>query len=167
MKRILMVVVSLVCILMLDLQAEAQDASQLVGVWKLKTYERKTLADGKSAKLYGENPSGYVHYTKGGHFSSVGFAEGRKVPAGGVSKTTDAEKAALFNSMYAYTGLYKVDGDKITLSVDASWNHDWAGTTITRKIVIAGKTLTIETPPFKSSIDGSDIIVVATFERVE
>ena len=168
MKRIFMLAVALACVLAAVHPAPAQDlASQVVGIWKLKTFERKALADGKTAKLYGEKPAGYFHYSKGGHFATVGVGEGRKVPPGGVSKTTEAEKAALFNSMYAYAGTYRVEGETMTISVDATWNHDWAGANLVRKISILGKTLTIETPPFKSNIDGSDVVVISTFERVE
>ena len=48
--------------------------------------------------------------------------EGRK-PA-----KTDEERSALLQSMVAYTGTYRVEGDKWITSVDASWNEAWNGT---------------------------------------
>ena len=39
--------------------ATAEDlASLLVGVWKLKTFERKEVTSGKSVKSYGDKASG-------------------------------------------------------------------------------------------------------------
>src|SRR5689334_16077609 len=94
--------------------ASAQDlASQIVGTWKLISFERKELQTGKTTKFYGERPVGYSVYTKGGHFLVYLIAEGRKKPAS--SEATDAELAALYKTMYAYSGAYSVEGNKLIL----------------------------------------------------
>jgi hypothetical protein len=49
-------------------------------------------------------------------------AEGRQVGQ------SDADAVALFRSMLAYTGKYRVDGNKFITKVDASWNESWTGT---------------------------------------
>ena len=80
MKRTLISAAVAAFFLTLAQPTPAQDlAAQIVGVWKIKSFERKEIATGKLSKTFGENPNGI--YTKGGHFSSNGFAEGRKVPA--------------------------------------------------------------------------------------
>jgi hypothetical protein len=46
-------------------------------------------------------------------------ADGRK-PA-----TTAQERAELLNNMVAYTGMYRLEGDKWITAVDAAWNPEW------------------------------------------
>jgi hypothetical protein len=41
---------------------------------------------------------------------------------------TDEELAALFRTVFAYTGPYRLDGDKWITTVDAAWNPAWRGT---------------------------------------
>ena len=48
--------------------------------------------------------------------------EGRKVPK------TDNERAVLFRTMIAYTGMYRLEGDKWITKVDVSWNPAMNGT---------------------------------------
>jgi Lipocalin-like domain len=85
-------------------------------------------------------------------------AEGRKVPA--KPELSDAERIDLFKSMFAYSGNYKVEGNnKLVYHIDGLWNQSWTGTDLTRQVEIAGTKLTIETSPFKSALDGQDIVV--------
>jgi len=41
---------------------------------------------------------------------------------------TDAQQAALFRTMVAYTGHYCFEGDKYIPTVDVSWKEAWTGT---------------------------------------
>ncbi len=38
------------------------------------------------------------------------------------------ERVEQYKSMYAYSGSYRVEGDKLILLVDGSWSQSWAGT---------------------------------------
>ena len=40
----------------------------------------------------------------------------------------DEEKIALFDSMFAYSGSYTVESDRVIHHVDISWNEAWSGT---------------------------------------
>jgi hypothetical protein len=116
--------------------------------------------------LYGEHPGGYLILTKGGHFMWTGFKDQRPKPA--AAELTDDERIALFKTMYAYNGTYKVEGGKIVDSVDGAWNEGWVGTKfIIDKYEVSDKMLTTVSAPFKSPLDGSEIIVVITYDRVE
>jgi hypothetical protein len=42
--------------------------------------------------------------------------------------TSDAEAAALFRGISAYTGRFTVEGDRIVTEVDAAWHPAWEGT---------------------------------------
>jgi hypothetical protein len=50
---------------------------------------------------------------------------------------------------------------------DTSWHQLWTGRDISVQAEIEGKTLTFTSDPFKASIDGKEIVVVTTWERVE
>ena len=45
--------------------------------------------------------------------------------------------------MNAYTGRYRVEGDKWTTRVDASWNVEWTGTDQERTFVVDGDRLKV------------------------
>jgi hypothetical protein len=167
MKRTLTSSVALAFLLTLAQSASAEDlASSIVGVWKLTSWTRNDVATNKTSKLYGEHPEGYNVYTRNGRVFVLGLAEGRKAPT--KPELSDAERIDLFKSMYAYSGTYKVEGNsKLVYHVDGSWNQSWTGTDLTRQVEIAGNKLTIVTPPFKSVLDGQDIVVTTTYERAE
>jgi len=61
--------------------------------------------------------------------------EGRKAP------NTDQDRAGLFNSLVAYTGRYRVDGDKWITTVDVSANPALVGTEQTRTFRVTGDRL--------------------------
>jgi hypothetical protein len=148
--------------------AGAQDVStQIVGVWKMTSYVRKEQASGKFVKNLGERPAGILIYTKGGHFVSFVAGQDRKAPAN--VEPTDAERVELFKSMYGFGGTYKiVDGNKLVTHLDTSWIQAWTGTDRPPQAVeIKDKQMTITSSPFKSTLDGQEIIVTATWERIE
>jgi hypothetical protein len=144
----------------------AQDlASSIVGTWKLTSFARKEVATGKTAATYGEHPSGYAYYTKGGRFLSFAVTQDRKKNE--KADPTDAERIELFKSMFAWGGTYKTEGNKVIFNVDIAWVQSWVGTTRTSQVEMASNKLTVTTQPFKSTLDGQDIVVVTTYERTE
>lgn len=151
--------------LMGSVPAFAQDlSSQVVGVWKLKSYARQDVETGKLEASYGERPTGYAHYSKGGHFVIFVTGDNRSNKD---SSPTDVERTALHKSMFPWGGKYKLDGKKIVHSVDISWVQSWVGTTRAYEVEIASNKLTLTTPPFKSTIDGRNSVVVTVYERAE
>jgi len=53
--------------LTLPFPARSEDlASQIVGLWKYVSLTTKEVASGKETKLFGDNPKGYLLYTKSG-----------------------------------------------------------------------------------------------------
>jgi hypothetical protein len=166
MKRTLISAVALAFLLMLPRHAPAQDlASQVVGVWKLSSQVRKEVATGATLNSYGEKPTGHLILTRGGHSTFVVVGTGRKAPAS--PNLTDAERIELFKTMAFGSGTYKVEGNKFVTHYDTSWHQLWTGRDISSQNEINGKTLTNTSEPFKSSIDGKEVVVVTTWERVE
>ena len=63
------------------------------------------------------------------------MAEGRK-PA-----QTDAERAQLLRTMAAWTGRYRVEGNKLLVKIDASWSENDTGKEYLRTFVLDGNRL--------------------------
>ena len=167
MKRILISALALALVLIGAQPAAPQDlASSIVGTWKLTSFARKELATGKTARTYGDHPQGYAHYTKGGHFLIFAVAQDRKKNEK-IAAPTDAERIELFKSMFAWGGTYKTEGSKVIYDVDIAWVQSWVGTSRTYQVEIASNKLTVTTPPFKSTLDGQDIVAITTYERAE
>ena len=67
-------------------------------------------------------------------------AEGRKAPQ------TDADRAAAFQSMVAYSGTYRLEDDRWITTVDIAWNEARNGTEQVRFYRVEGDALAVTTP---------------------
>lgn len=56
--------------------------------------------------------------------------------------------------MLAYSGLYRIEGDRFVTEVDVAWDRDWVGSRQIRFWRIEGDLLSIETAPQLASADG-------------
>jgi hypothetical protein len=114
----------------------ASAQSDVVGVWKLKSFQT-VFQDGSAPRSpFGNNPLGYTIFTAQGRMMVVVEAEGRKAAA-----STDEERAALYRTSFSYTGTYRVEGDRWTTKVDAASNPGWTGTEQVRMLKLSGDTL--------------------------
>ena len=93
----------------------ADDRAQIVGVWKLVSWERETQVTGARLPIMGKNPTGYLVFTPEGRMVQIVTAEGRKAP------NTEKERAALLDSMVAVTGMYRLEGDRYITKIDVAW----------------------------------------------
>lgn len=118
----------------------ADDGTQVHGLWKLVSYEVEIQATGQKELVMGQNPTGYVIFTAEGRVFFIFTGEGRK-PA-----KTVQERADLLSSLVAYTGTYRIEGDKWVTKVEVAWNPEWVGTEQTRSFKVEGNRLQILTP---------------------
>lgn len=118
----------------------ADDHSEIVGIWKLVSFEAEIQATGAKEPLMGQNPTGYAIFTPEGRVMFVLTGEGRKA-----AKTVQ-DRAELLNSMVAYTGMYRVEGGKWITKVDVAWNPEWIGTEQIRSFTVDGKRLRVAAP---------------------
>jgi len=114
--------VALVLFLIAVQPSFADDRAKVLGIWKLLSYEGEYQATGAREPVLGKNPTGYIIFTPEGRFMAVLTGEGRKAP------NTDQDRAELLKSMFAYTGMWRLEGDKWITKVDVSWNPAWIGT---------------------------------------
>lgn len=113
----------------------ADDRAKIVGIWRLVSFEREYQATGEREFVLGKTPTGYIIFMPEGRMVVVLTGEGRNAPK------TDQDRAGLFNSLVAYTGMYRVDGDKWITKVDVSANPAWVGTEQTRFFRVDGDRL--------------------------
>ena len=82
------------------------DSNKVLGTWKLVSYDTEVQATGKKEPAMGQNPTGYVVFNAEGRVFLVLTGEARK-PA-----KNSQQRADLFSTLVAYTGTYRVEGDK-------------------------------------------------------
>jgi len=136
------------------------DRTPLVGLWRLVSFQREYQASGDREYPMGNMPAGYIHFLPEGRMTVVITGEGRK------AATTDQDRAGLFNTLVAYTGPYRVDGDKWITMVEVSMNPAWVGTEQTRAFQISGDRLQ-ETQPWTPRPDNRMARAVIMYERVK
>lgn len=118
----------------------------LIGTWKLISLHDK-YDMGEPQPVFGEHPKGYLILTTEGRMMALGTSDIRRV---GFS---DAERADLEKSMFAYSGKYRIEGDDFVTMVDVSWNEAWNGTEQRRHYKLDGDKLTIVTLPRLSTFN--------------
>jgi hypothetical protein len=118
----------------------ADDSTKLEGVWRLLSYTLEYQATGRKEPIMGEKPTGYAIFTLEGRAMFVITGEGRK------PQTEDKERAALLNTLVAYTGKYRIEGDKWITKVEVAWNPEWVGTEQVRLFRLDGNRLEVTTP---------------------
>ena len=143
------------------IRAEMDDATPLLGSWRLVSFQLKIIGeDGPPREVFGPHPFGRIIFTPEHHMAVFISKSDRKPPA------DQAEAAALLSSMTAYTGTFRLEGDKFITSVDGAWNEYYKGTEQVRFFVLDGETLSIRTAEQASAIvPGKRTVVTLTWHR--
>ena len=119
---------------------EYLDLLKVVGAWKLVSFEVETQATGQKEFVMGKNPTGYAVFTPEGRVRFVLTGEGRKPPK------TVQDRADLLDTLVAYTGTYRIEGDNWITRVEVAWNPAWVGTEQKRLFKVEGDRLSVLTP---------------------
>jgi len=142
--------------------ALADERQQIVGVWKLQTYDVEFQDTDEHKAPFGTRPNGIGIFMADGRTMAILTAEGRKSPQ------TDADRVEAFRSMVAYSGTYRLEKDRWITTVDITWNESWMGTEQVRYYRIDGDTLTVMTPWRPSIIfDGRVARTTLTWVKIE
>jgi Lipocalin-like domain len=141
----------------------ADDSAQVIGIWKLVSFETEWQATGTRASEMGKNPTGYLILTPEGRMMAILTSEGRKSPK------TDQDRMDLFKSIIAYTGMRRLDGDKWITKVDVSWIPAWIGTEQVRSFRVDGDRLQVISMWVKDfvKLERGMARGILTFERVK
>ena len=143
----------------LTTSALANDSAKVVGTWKLVSFVNEFQDGSEPRGAYGNRPTGYIIFTPDGRMMAVVEAEGRKPPE------NDEQRAAAFRTIIAYTGMYRLQGDKFTTKVDVSWNPAWVGTEQVRDYRLEGDQLKVVSPWVMSPNLGKMTRATVTWER--
>jgi hypothetical protein len=115
---------------------------QITGTWRLTSIRFEYADTGEQIDMYGANPLGFLVLTEDGRMMALVTSADRAPPS------TDADTAALFQSMMAYTGEYRIEADRFVTSIDVAWHPAWNGTEQTRFFELGDNgTLLLTTPP--------------------
>lgn len=161
MKSFFALVVAACCFFRPGFSFADDTAKEITGTWKLVSWLTK-FDGGDTVEPYGPNAKGRLVLTADRQWIIILTGANRK-PA----KTND-EKAALFDSMLAYSGKYTIEGDRITTLVDMSSNEIYTGPNQnqTRFFKLEGDKLIIRTPEIVSAVRvGQKAVGTITFDR--
>jgi len=87
---------------------------ELVGLWQLVSAQREYADTGEIVDMFGPNPTGYLMFAPGGRMMAI---------------LTAANRVSVRDQQItAYSGTYRVDGDRWVTDVDVAWTPDWLGT---------------------------------------
>ena len=112
-------------------------AGRLHGAWRLVSNEWRKEDTGEV--ITRADPRGFAVFEPGGRAMFLLTVAGRAAP------TNEAETAALYMGMTAYTGRYRVEGDRVVVAVDVAWHPAWEGTEQLRFFEVDGDRLTLRT----------------------
>jgi hypothetical protein len=134
----------------------------VVGTWRLVSYDVVVRATGERFPAMGERPVGYTMFSREGRVWFMLTGGGREYG------DSDRQQAQLLETLIAYTGRYRIEGDEWVTAVDVAWNPAWVGTEQRRQFAIDGDTLQVLTPwrVMPNWADRGETRSIITFERV-
>ena len=153
-----------ILLLAIPLTAPAAE-SDLYGTWKLVSLNSKEMDTGKMVELRGNAPKGYVSFTPDGRMTGIIANEKRPKPES-VAKMTDQQRIELFNTVNAYAGTYKLEGNKLTYRYDLTHN-EVTERALVREVKFEGRKLTMANEPAKAVSDGKMRQTTTVWEKVQ
>ena len=113
--------------------------TKLHGSWRLVSFETELQNSTERTQPWGADPKGSLMFGADGRMMVLVTAKTRE------PGNTDEKLVALFRTVMAYTGRYRIDGDRFITKIDACWNEAWNGTEQERLYMLDGDTLEIRT----------------------
>lgn len=104
--------------------AQAQTPKDLEGCWRIQRIEVQK-ADAKT-EPFGSNPSGQLMFTDS-HMTNIAMRPD-------LPMDFQSGPGPTITTIIAYFGRYKLDGNKLVVTIEGSSRADWRGKTITRTI---------------------------------
>lgn len=145
-----------------DIEAKPLSREAILGSWKLISWVTRDVATGERHDALGPDPRGMVMYTPK-RVTFLILRNNRKRPE--QTPPSDDEKVALYDTMFAYSGPYTVEPDRIVHHVDLSWNEAWSGTDQVRFCRVDDNRLTYSSAPGRNPFDGREVVHEVSYER--
>ena len=112
---------------------------RLHGSWRRVSFETELQETKERTQPWGADPNGSLIFGADERMMVLLTAKVRE------PGNTDEKLAALFRTIVAYTGRYRVEDDRFITKVDASWNEAWTGTEQERFYTLDGDKLEVRT----------------------
>lgn len=131
-------------------QDRPTDAGRFVGAWELVSWTSTT--DERTSFPFGGDAKGLLIYSTDGRMS-VFLSQANRTPfARAEAKAgTPDEKAAAFDSCFAYTGTFEVAEGRVIHRLQHRTFPNWIGTEQVRFVWFNGGRLILETPPLPTA----------------
>jgi hypothetical protein len=135
--------------------------NRLHGSWRLVSLETELQDSKERAQPWGANPNGYLILGSDGRMMALVAAKARE------PGNTDEKLAALFRTMMAYTGRYRIEGDRLITKIDSSWNEAWNGSEQERFYRLDGDALDVISAWMPNPFDSGKSMArgILTFRR--
>jgi hypothetical protein len=129
-------------------------ASDVIGVWRLRSYHLEVQQTRERIEPYGAQPKGVLMIHPEGRVVVVMTPGEQQRPA------TEADQAQAFQRLIAYSGIYRVEPPtRFVTTVDVAWFEPWVGSEQTRDFVVRGDTLDIVSMPTCTPLTGDALVV--------
>ena len=126
-------------------------AHDLIGVWIIESFHLEDPDTGQKSQPWGECPSGTVIFHPDGRMFALITPDNRRLPK------TEADQAAAFQKMLAYSGAYRIDPpDRLVTTVDISWFASWVRTEQIRTCYLNGDDLKLTSAPLSMPQENGD-----------
>ena len=121
--------------------AQEDAGARLYGSWRLVSFQVKVIGeDAPPRDIFGPHPFGRLILTPEHTMAAYLSRPDRKPPS------SEAEAAALLGSMVAYTGKFRLEGDRFITTVDGAWTEIFKASEQVRYFALDGDRLSIRTP---------------------
>jgi hypothetical protein len=144
---------------------EGTSTPDLVGTWSLISYAE--LDDAGATHPWGENVVGRITYEPSGRMAvQMARSDRPRLSTSDLAALRPDEYREAFLSYVSYFGRYTMREGAVVHHVESASIADWVGTDQVRYCEMAGRRLTLRTPPLNLS-DGRNVVLVAVWKRME
>jgi hypothetical protein len=150
-----------VLVMVLLISTPSLGQQPLVGTYKVISHVREINGVPTEPSGFEVAPHGYVVFTP---TRVITFYTAEKRKFG----TSMAEKAALYDTLAGWSGVYRFEGDKLIITPDVSWNEYWNGTARVYTWQFSANRLMLTLDPVPWQRDPSKTMVIRlVWEKVE
>jgi hypothetical protein len=138
-------------------------ARPLTGTWYLAEAFAIDDQGSRLYDVYGDHPSGVIHYGADGRMMALIAHAGRPLLSGDRQAASADERAAAYKTSIGYAGRFEIDGDWVSHHVDVSTYPNWVGTTLRRQVRLDEGRLVLLTAPQMQ--DGVRTVIRLVWQR--
>ena len=138
-------------------------ADALLGTWYLAEAFAIDDQEARLYDVYGDRPSGVIHYGADGRMMALIAHAGRPLLSGDRQAAPADERAAAYKSSIGYAGRFEINGNWVMPHVDVSTYPNWVGGTLRRQAALEAGRLVLLTAPQMQ--DGVRTVIRLVWQR--